>query len=219
MRRHVVAEAASGVRAVPGEVPVVDTEAWVVHERREHGVAARDAIEDGQPGRRAHGVRVGRKLRALKQDGADRLGRARVFGNGVLCQADEVRHDGVDIDAVTIRDCLEARHVLAADDDEARVVRVHAALLLDELTHGLERLTVGGEERDLLVGGVGTYNGGQLAERRHEDGLAGDGPCEGLKVHEEAAVACDASHTLLVEPRDGVNETLLDVVRQLATLA
>ena len=89
------------------------------------------------------------------------------------------------------RDGLEAGHILAADDDEARLLGVDAALVLDQVLHRLERLRVGGEDRDLLVLAVRARDGGQVHERGHENGLLRRRARESLEPHHEAAVARD----------------------------
>mmetsp|Transcript_5673 Transcript_5673/g.14028 ORF Transcript_5673/g.14028 Transcript_5673/m.14028 type:complete len:339 (+) Transcript_5673:195-1211(+) len=209
---EVVAQLVVVLHAVPLFLPVVLAEARVVLHRGDEGVARGDGVEDRQAGGRAHRVRVGRQLGALEDERAQ-LG---VLLDGLLGELDDVRGGRLPVDLPPLCDGLaEDGHVLAADDHEAVVVGVDAALLLDRGAHRLERVAVGGEDGDELVLGVGGGDGGRRAQRRHEDRLLGVLARLVLQVEEEAAVGGDARDVLLlVEVLDGIDEALHHVWRQ-----
>mmetsp|Transcript_48025 Transcript_48025/g.115414 ORF Transcript_48025/g.115414 Transcript_48025/m.115414 type:complete len:295 (+) Transcript_48025:27-911(+) len=210
--REVLAQLVLVLLAVPVLLPVVGAEARVVLHRGDEGVARGDGVKDRQTGGRAQRVRVRRQLGALQDDRAER----RVGLHGVLGELDHVRRDRLPVDLEPLGDGLsEDGHVLAADDHEALVVGVDAALLLDQVAHGLERGGVGREDGDQLVLGVGGGDSGRRAQRRHEDWLLGVLAGLGLEVEEITAVGGDARHVLLlVEKLDRIHEALHDVVRQ-----
>mmetsp|Transcript_41328 Transcript_41328/g.117962 ORF Transcript_41328/g.117962 Transcript_41328/m.117962 type:complete len:370 (+) Transcript_41328:875-1984(+) len=64
---------------VPLGLPVLDPEARVVLAAADVEVGAGDGVPDGQPCGRPQGVRVGRQLRALEQDGLDLWGAFQVL--------------------------------------------------------------------------------------------------------------------------------------------
>eukprot|EP00964_Phaeocystis_antarctica_P005563 scaffold3038_cov69-Phaeocystis_antarctica.AAC.1 len=114
--------------------------------------------------------------------------------SGLLGELHDVRRGLHGVNLVPLVDGVaEIFNVPAVDDDEALVLGVDAALLLDQVAHGLELRLVGCEDGDELVLGVGGGDSGRRAQRRHEDWLLGVLAGLVLEVEEITAVAGDCA--------------------------
>merc|ERR1719316_2318457 len=127
--------------------------------------------------------------------------------------------DLLNIHLPTLCNGLKSRNILTTNNHKAPLVWIDTTLVFDEVTHGLQGFTVGGENRNQLVFVEGACYTWKLCECGHEDRLCRVTTCQCLKVHHEATVSCDACHTLGNQPVNPINKVLLDLRSHSATLA
>mmetsp|Transcript_47731 Transcript_47731/g.136819 ORF Transcript_47731/g.136819 Transcript_47731/m.136819 type:complete len:403 (+) Transcript_47731:641-1849(+) len=200
---------------LPLLLPVINAEAGVVLVAADVEVGGRDCIPDRKACRGSQGVRVGRQLRALQEDADD---------SGVLAQEvhghlDDARLHDVDGHGLAFGDGVEAGDVLATLDDESALVQIESTTVEQDIFLRLQRVAVGRQDEDLLLGIERSRDDGALHHRRHEDRSGGNLPCQRLEGHHKTAVAGNGVDTLLLQELDPLGEASFHFLRELALLS